>query len=259
MREHHPQRVTLPNVPRHAVQFFDGDERALARNVARFLADGLQRGERALIVAGGANSRAILAELARCVDAENAVAANRLMLLDAARTLESIMVDGRPDPRRFREAIGMRVRAFKGADVRAYGELVGLLWEDGNRDGAAALEALWNEELARERCRLFCGYAIDVFGDEFRPGDLDAVLRAHTHVVASGGDDAMGAAIDRAMDEVLAARSGETRRLLALNVRPAWPAVPRGEGLALWLRHTLPGVADEILTRAKTYYRTPRA
>ncbi len=31
------------------------------------------------------------------------------------------------------------------AIVRAYGEMVDLLWKDGNVDGAVQLEALWNE------------------------------------------------------------------------------------------------------------------
>ena len=133
--------------------------------------------------------------------------------------------------------------------------MVGILWQAGNRAAAVELEGLWNELLARETCRLFCGYPIDVFGDDFRPADLDGVLCAHTHLVPGLGGDALGSAVDRAMDDVLAGSSAEMRRLMKPNYRPAWAAIPRGEGLVLWIRNNLPNAASDILERAKAYYR----
>jgi hypothetical protein len=39
------------------------------------------------------------------------------------------------------------------------------------------------------------------------------------------------------------------------NYRPSWGIVPRGEAVILWLRNNLPDYADEILSRARRYYR----
>lgn len=241
---------------RHVVQFFADAERALAANVAAFLAEGLSAGEGAVVIALRENRVACRSALrALGVDVEAAVAAGQLVMLDAAETLAALLVDGRPDRGRFAEIIGDRIRAFGGTGACAYGEMVGILWRRGERQSAIELEALWNELLAHQPYRLFCGYPIDVFGDEFRPANLDEVLCAHTHLIPSLGEDALGNAIERAMDEILAGSSGEMRRLMKPNYRPAWAAIPRGEGLVLWLRNNLPDVADTILDRAKTYYR----
>ena len=245
------------NAQRHVVQFYAGNEPALAGNVAAFLAEGLARGEGALIIAGAANRDAILAALeARTVETGGPLASTPLASLDAEETLAAFLIDGRPDRRRFRETVGAQLRAFKGASVRAYGEMVGVLWQRGERRAAAQLEELWNELLARETCRLFCGYPVDVFGDGFEPTALDEVLCAHTQLVPALADDLLANAIERAMDEILAGSSAEMRRLMKLNYRPAWAAIPRGEGLALWLRNNLlPDAAGAILARAKTFYR----
>lgn len=241
------------NAQRHVVQFYAGHEQALAGNVAAFLADGLARGEGALVIAGSANRAAIRAAVAvRSGDVD----AGSLVLLDADEALAAFLIDGRPDRHRFRQTVDVQLRAFEGASVRAYGEMVGILWQRGERVAAAELEELWNELLARETFRLFCGYPVDVFGDGFQPTELDDVLCAHTHLVPALDDDVLGSAIERAMDEILAGSSAEMRRLMKLNHRPAWAAIPRGEGLALWLRNNLPDSAGEILARAKTYYST---
>jgi MEDS: MEthanogen/methylotroph, DcmR Sensory domain len=246
-----------PDLHRHVVQFFADAEQALAANVAAFLAEGLAAGEGAIVIALRENRNAVRGALrALDIDVEAAVAAGRLVTLDASETLASLLVDGHPDRGRFEQVVGEPIRAFTGTGVSAYGEMVGILWRRGERRAAIELEALWNELLAYQPYRLFCGYPIDVFGDEFRPADLDEILCAHTHLVPALGEDVLGNAIERAMDEILAGSSSEMRRLMKPNYRPAWATIPRGEGLVLWLRNNLADVAETILDRAKAYYRT---
>ena len=70
------------------------------------------------------------------------------------------MVADTPDPALFNTTIGAIVeRAARGGRaVRVFGEMVALLWSDGNVTGALALETLWNEMASDRRFFLLCAY-----------------------------------------------------------------------------------------------------
>ncbi|MDB5093468.1 MAG: putative two-component sensor histidine kinase protein [Candidatus Eremiobacteraeota bacterium] len=245
---------------RHVVQFYQGDEQALTRNVARFFHDGLICGQGVVVIATAGRRAAIVRELGGLsVDVDAAVRSGSAVLLDAEETLGRLMLDDRPDAQRFEWVIGSVLRALRDVtgsrDVRAYGEMVGILWEAGRRADALRLEELWNGLIEREELELFCGYPIDVFGAAFGITEMDAVLCAHTHLVSADAERALEAAVERAMDDVLGARSDLLRPLMKANYRPSWAVLPRGEAIVLWLRNNLPGTADEILRRAQSYYR----
>ena len=70
-----------------------------------------------------------------------------------------------------------------GRPVRAYGEMVALLWDDGLVNAAIQLEAMWNELGQAHPFSLLCGYPA---GSVTRDGYLDAfaaVCRLHREVV----------------------------------------------------------------------------
>lgn len=70
------------------------------------------------------------------------------------------MVEDIPDPVLFDATIGAIVeRAARGGrTVRAFGEMVSLLWADGNVTGALALETLWNDMALKRDFFLMCAY-----------------------------------------------------------------------------------------------------
>ncbi len=244
---------------RHIVQFYQGDEQALASNVARFFSDGLIRGEGVVAITRPGRRAAIVRALAELnVDVDAAVRGGSVVLLDAEETLARFIRHDGPDRLRFEGVIGPVLHDLRSAtgtrDVRAYGEMVGILWESGRRADALRLEELWNGLLEREELQLFCGYPIDVFGPEFTVGGVDPVLCAHTHL-APANDGRLEAAVERAMDDVLGARSDLLRPLMKPNHRPSWAAMPRGEAVVLWLRNNLPEAAGQILARARSHYR----
>jgi hypothetical protein len=162
----------------HLVQLYGSDPRALVRSVGRYLADGLNAGEGAVVIATAAHRGFFLDELrALGIDPAAALAAGRLLVLDADDTLARFMVDGQPDGERFEAAVRpvlASLRALCAPGVRAYGEMVGVLWEAGSFCAAIRLEELWNALLRDGGFRLFCGYPIDVCGDAFTPADVDA-------------------------------------------------------------------------------------
>lgn len=177
----------------HVVQLYGDDDQLLAKNVSRYLAEGLRRGDGLVVIATPEHTSAI----ARHLVAENplltgeAMAAGRLVYLDAAATLAKILDGGRPSEPRFRRVVcdllrELRSRSTSGA-VRAFGEMVSLLWDQGRSREAERLEALWNTVLSEHQCSLFCAYHLDLFDLPGEAEDLHPIVRAHDHVLAGSG------------------------------------------------------------------------
>ncbi len=140
--------------PDHTVYFHDGD-RDLAETVAAWLADGLAMGAGGVVIATAAHREAIAAALsARGVEPAAAE------FLDAAETLRSFMPEGRLDRERFRAVIRPVIEraGHGGRAVRAFGEMVALLWDAGDVPSVMALEGLWNDLAQEVSFSLLCAY-----------------------------------------------------------------------------------------------------
>jgi hypothetical protein len=142
----------------HYVHLYQ-ETRFLAEAVADFLGDSLRAGDAAIVVARPAHRAAFLERL----DAESAVREGRLKLLDAEETLERVMAGGMPQWQPFRDIVGAGVADLcaRYPGVRAYGEMVDLLWQRGWRDAALRLEGCWTELGKDHAFSLFCAYRMD--------------------------------------------------------------------------------------------------
>ena len=144
----------------HLVQVYD-DETHFMETLERFIGDGLDQGEGAIVIATASHLtwlEARLRTLGHDVDA--ARASGRYVGLDAASTLAGFMVNGWPDERRFVDSILPVVSAVGrgGRQVRAFGEMVALLWAQGHNEATLRLEMLWSAFCKREAVALFCAY-----------------------------------------------------------------------------------------------------
>ena len=191
----------------HIVNFYD-DEADLVTDVVRFLADDLQGDEVVVVLATPVHRDAIDATLERrLTDGRGGRESGRYVSRDAAEVLSRFMVDGAPDRGRFMAVVGGLIAAVAegGRPVRAYGEMVALLWQDGNVSGAIELEALWNELARDQRFALYCAYPMAAVDNN---DDLTATRRVcdeHSRVVAPSSYASGGAA--RVSTEAMAERS----------------------------------------------------
>lgn len=152
---------------RHTVRFY-GDDASLFRTVGSFLSEGLIAGEPAIIIATGAHQQGIVSELGgRLIDVDRARRLGDIVLLDADETLSLFMTPEGPDPRLFERHVGrtieQTIRGQRRSVVRAYGEMVDVLWKKGESEAAVQLEMLWNQLAARHAFSLLCGYAMGNF------------------------------------------------------------------------------------------------
>lgn len=173
---------TPRHLSEHRVQLFDSSK-SLADTVSAFLVGGLQQGASVLVAATPEHRELLTGRLeAAGWNVRNAVAANRLIVVDAARTLNKFMRRDRPSPVAFDEVVGTMVRRLSGDDgqrVWIYGEMVDVLAAQGNLRGALELEELWNALGRRETFTLFCGYASGHFGDARSAPALGDICAAH--------------------------------------------------------------------------------
>jgi hypothetical protein len=153
----------------HVVQFYEhADE--LTEAVGRYLTDTLASGGVAVVVATEPHRVAFETRLAAAgLDVTQARSAGTLVVVDASDAISGFLVDNRPDPARFDAVIGdvMRSAAATGRAVRAYGEMVALLWEEGHVTAAIELESLWNDLAKEVAFSLYCAYPVaSVRGDD---------------------------------------------------------------------------------------------
>jgi len=172
----------------HTVKFYN-DERSLGRTVGDFLEPGLRESDPAIVIATAAHRMLIATELTeRGINLQRLEAAGDLQMLDADRILRKVMAGSDPDSAKFHRVIDELIdRACKGrrpCPVRAYGELVDVLWKRGNPEGAIRLEILWNRVSTHAQFSLLCGYAVGNFYKQVATGpDRNAVCAVHNHVL----------------------------------------------------------------------------
>lgn len=169
----------------HVVQFYDGEE-DLVVLVGSYLSTAVLDGETVIAIASGDHLPHLAAAMADCgVDLETARRAGTIELLDAQETLGRFMVDGIPSPDAFDSVVGELVRqsASTGRPVRAFGEMVALLWAEGNSTGAVELERLWNDLQDRTPFALFCGYPRSLVAAGDSAESFGEVCRLHSHVL----------------------------------------------------------------------------
>ena len=244
----------------HFVQFYGADDRHINKNVGCFLAEGLKLGG-ALVIGSPSRNTAVAFEINEMgIDSAQAVENGNLRFLDAEATLDQFMVDGQPYWGRFERTIGSVIREIRTSvghgGLRAYGEMVGVLWTRGQYSAAVRLEQFWNKLLSRSSASLFCGYPIDIFSPEFESGAVDAVLCAHTHVLPSRSNSEAEDAIYQAMRGVFGVQSAELEALMEARPQAAWGDMLKGEASVLWIRQNLPNRADEILAQARQFLQT---
>jgi signal transduction histidine kinase len=169
----------------HFVQFYE-DDTFLVHSVAAFITTGLQAGDAAIVIATEAHRLALDQQLQeQGLDLAALRERGQYFPLDAAETLSKFMVEGEPDKDRFDKVVGSLVArtARGGRRVRAFGEMVALLWGEGNGDAAIRLEQLWNELAKAHSFCLFCAYPMNGFQGAANGQPFVHICHEHSRVI----------------------------------------------------------------------------
>jgi len=173
----------------HLVVLYD-DDGVLLDQVAHFFDFGAHR-DAIVVIATPAHRAALEAELrARGFDLGAAGDDGRYVALDAGETLGKLMIDGRFDDSRFSAVIGAEIEraARRHVRVRAFGEMVALLWLEGGTEPALQLEDAWSRLLQRFPLALLCAYPTRAFESVAAQSSLLSVCSKHGLVLGRDGE-----------------------------------------------------------------------
>lgn len=176
----------------HAVQFYESPD-ALCRIVGSFIGEGLEQGAAAILMVTPDHAKRIEAGLRQgAFNVDALTRAGTLSIVDARDTLNEFMLNGIPNPSAFRRTVGGLLaelrRSSNNRPIRAYGEMVDLLWKDGREAAAIRVETFWNQLAKNYDFGLLCGYAM---GNFYKDSTLDDIKRQHTHLVPTDGGAAV--------------------------------------------------------------------
>ena len=170
----------------HSVQFYAEDS-FLLDGLSRSIGSSLGAGDAGIVIATKAHRDGLAERLTTSgFDLSRAIDQGRYVALDAAETLSKLMLNGSPDALLFRNVVGAlidRVSGLAKTRVTAFGEMVALLWADGQPEAALRLEQLWNELAQTHIFYLHCAYPMTLFSQAEDGGPLGQVCAQHSSVV----------------------------------------------------------------------------
>lgn len=241
----------------HAVQVYD-DVSELVRSVATFLTAGFREGEPGLMIATSDHWQALADELDQRGWKASALERKGLLVhADAEELLDTFMDGGLPSAELFERAVGGLVdetaARCPGRTIRAFGEMVDVLWRRGERRAALALEELWNDLAKTRSFALLCSYELDIFELGVQREALPEVVCLHSHARIVDEPAPLAAAVDQALSEVLGpARAARIYLDVAEHVPPG--SLPRAQAVLSWLSSGELPQTHEILQRARMHY-----
>lgn len=153
--------------PDHAVHFYPLDD-DLLKSLTDYFSVGLKKGETCIAIATPTHLASLNALLrTNGINVSEAITSGQYIMLDAAETLAEFMDNGNPDYQKFLSSVGRIIHLAAGKDkpIRAFGEMVSLLREQGNQVGLIRLEEYWHDLVKEHSFSLYCGYPESLFDD----------------------------------------------------------------------------------------------
>jgi len=167
----------------HCVQIYD-DDTAFLNALESFVVSGLLQHEAIILITTAAHLQLLQDRLIRGgYDLQAAIARDQFVTVDAHEALASFMRDGWPNEALFNAMVSTllkRVRPQYGR-VRAFGEMVAIMWANGDCGATIHLEHLWARLCKSEEFSLFCAYPRTGFTQDAEQSMMDVHL-AHSVV-----------------------------------------------------------------------------
>jgi hypothetical protein len=144
----------------HVLQVYEKEE-SFINTLAGFVGTGINAGEASVVIATARHLEQLEHKLTSYgLHIGHLKDDERYIPLNAEETLSGFMVNGLPDAQLFHQAITQLFgrAAQRKRKLRAFGEMVALLWARGMHDATHRLEELWNDSFRQQPFSLFCAY-----------------------------------------------------------------------------------------------------
>lgn len=170
----------------HFVQIYEADD-VFMDTLAGFIGGALRQEDGAVVIATPTHRKALDRRLiVMGFDVNSAKRTGQFLSIDAEETLAKFMSDGWPNEERFKQVVRdiLTQAGSGGRRVRAFGEMVALMWAKGYCEATVRLEHLWHQLCEGESFALFCAYPKSGFTED--PADSIArVCAQHSKVFSN--------------------------------------------------------------------------
>jgi len=169
----------------HLVQIYENDEVVLD-SLQGFVESGFKTGDSVIIIATEEHLDELENRVRVGFDLDYLQSVHQYIPLNAHEALAKFMVNGWPDHVLFMSLVKEVISLARGKNkrqVRAYGEMVAILWGQGHNGATVQLEHLWNEFCETEAFCLFCAYPKSGFTQD--PGtSIQHICSTHSKIIA---------------------------------------------------------------------------
>jgi hypothetical protein len=170
----------------HVVQIYENDE-IFIDVLAGFVGGGINAGDAIIIIATDGHIKALETRLRSfAIDIESLISNQQYFPLNAEETLNKFMVNGWPNEELFMDCVSNIIKKAKkgNRNIRAFGEMVAILWAQGHNGATVRLEHLWNKFCQNESFCLFCAYPKSGFTEDINVS-IGNICGAHSKVITA--------------------------------------------------------------------------
>jgi hypothetical protein len=173
----------------HVVQIYD-DEQSFLSLLEGFVTGGFDANDCVVVIATEEHLHALENRLRfKGYDLFELKLQNQYVPLSARDTLNEFMINNWPDEVLFRHVMSRHIAKARTRqrNVRAFGEMVAMLYAHGHTGATVQLENLWNKICQIEGLSLFCSYPRSVFNQSALEGILD-ICGTHSKMIKLASD-----------------------------------------------------------------------
>lgn len=171
----------------HVVQIYENDKLFL-HALEGFIGSGFLAGDAVIIIATNEHIVAIEKRLIKQgFKLDSLKTRGQFIAIEANEMLSKFMVNNWPDETLFVEAITSLLQKVqqKNRKIRAFGEMVALLWQQGFNGATVQLENLWNKLHKKNDFTLFCAYPKIGFTQDIH-ASMNKICCEHSKVIDGG-------------------------------------------------------------------------
>ena len=168
----------------HVVQIYENDSIFLDA-LTGFVGGGINAGDAVIVIATETHLLALHKRLRSYgLYVDSLIAEDLYIPLNAEETLSKFMVNNWPDEALFMQTVSKLINKAgkKNRRVRAFGEMVAILWAQGHNGATVQLEHLWNKFCKKAEFCLFCAYPRTGFTEDMNTSILD-ICGCHSRVL----------------------------------------------------------------------------
>lgn len=251
-----------PAIGNHIVQTYD-DPEFLAEAVAVYIDSGLRLNESVVLI--GVPSHLTIFEkrlAASGWDVAGLKEKGQLISINGNWLLSLCATGSRLNAAAMQEAV---VRILEDArcggayaKVRVFGEMVDVLYHQGQDQAAIRLERVWNDLLQTEPVSLFCAYRLDPLSKSVYSGFLQEVCRQHSTFIPVRDYPGFETAVERAVQEVVDPALRGKFDVFSARRQESMPEMPKAQSVLFWLKEHMPATWSRVLGRASSHYSSKK-